>query len=711
MKKGIGFLMIIILLALPLLAQDQTYKVKVNRFYDYISVRDGDGNFLWNLKPEDFIVYVNGKEVEVDSLDPVKGLKADAVEWKEYQKAVEQGQEVSPPAPPKHLILVFDIYNLRKDSRYQCIKTAKALLESIPRTDKVSVYEFNGYLKMLTPVVVEGPDVAAKALNRLSASSMKGTEIPRSARTGQMQKEIVSEQKQFAFRKFLRAVRSLAESTAAQTIPKRFILFSDGPDTYIPQETLAQMYSDPDAMQDASDPTTGSEMGGGSNSVYGNMLTSVIGSDSRFGEAASMENYLAGTDAKFYTVRRGFNQNPNVLAVEKSRTLRVNPSGAGFAEESLDSDIHSKGHLMDLANLTGGKFYNTGIPQEKFINNLMDEVGSYYQIFFKVPEEIEKDAFNTIRIEVRNKDYKVNHKKGFFGKAIREELAKNKSKRLKKKVRNDGSVGDLAWHNKIYFIPEGDGGKALYFVKLEKNQLRQKADGTNEVEVTVISKDEHGQDLKRVRQIFSSKEKTGGWLLGQVPLTAKGGSVYISVRDRMTGKSSRVEKVLRARVSAETTLQLAEPIFTRESADGSFAEWQQKEKAEALSLPITGAPLPDGACNQGETVTAWLVLSGIKDLDDSLLDNLAVTFGSRSADGQEFMLLTEDEEVLINKEAAQVIYRTRLPLGYMPYGEGTIEIDITNLASGQSLITRVPFQIEDFQKDKVVKDEDKVIGI
>lgn len=709
--------------------QDQVqYEVKVNRFVDYISVRDGDGNFVKNLKAEDFTVFVNGKEVKIDDLVEVNAVKRSSETWQEELARTSGGTQISmlrEKYPPKHIVLVFDLFNSGPQSIRKAKRTARELLDELLPVDEVSIFQYNYFLEELTPGKSLHPDRARELISDVGMLGNNPDYRPSAAQISAMIEGNYSalsdiRRKLVLYKNFLRSIAAMAEGMAHQKMPKRFIIFSEGPDMYSldstddqldalerePGDTDATGPIEPQLFPDTEDPVQERILEGLNTNQQdsinvGNIDAASGARDAIRNAIGSFEAFMAGLDVVVYTVRRGALEPEWMNSAGLDLGARLAGSGS---YSGMFHDIHGNrlDRLREIAELTGGNFYGAGTSRDDFVDRIIDQTGNYYQVVFVVPMEIEQEGFNTIDVRHNNDEYSVRHKKGFFGYRTREYFAQRNPEMPENAPRFEKN---LVLQSKFFQLPFPAASGTLVSVSVAPENLSLKEGTTAQLQATITSMDARGNVVDEftteVESALTEDSRAEFDML--VPLSGAADTIALKIQDINSGAGAYLEKKLGIKVTGETTIVASEPILARKNHKPLVINESLTELASApvtnLTAGITGTPLASRVVEQGETVQIIMFFTDSNRDFKEIPPEIQTAFAVRDDQGA-YAFFTGSEDVTLIDGTNVIRYVADVPVGFAPMQSGNLEIYVGGLDKQAPFILQIPFGISDFDKAK-----------
>jgi VWFA-related protein len=244
-------LMLLFIIATGVISQERKsvqQRILVRERITSVVVRDADGTFVKGLTPADFRILIDGKSVQVRAVMEHQQVNPDSPELADfalkYREAVKEGH-VPPesPAPPRHIIFVFDSYNSGPKSIRSAKESALTLLnEIVIPGDNVLVFELNNGMRHLAgptsdiAVLAEAIEsVTNLSSNPLYKPQIEELRVP-STQSQVMQLKSLYLEKITRFKNYVKLLQGLTHALSVLPGRKTYLIFSEGANIYKPHE-------------------------------------------------------------------------------------------------------------------------------------------------------------------------------------------------------------------------------------------------------------------------------------------------------------------------------------------------------------------------------------------------------------------------------------------------------------------------------------------
>ncbi len=123
-----------------------TFKLRVNLVQVHVTVRDGKGNLIPNLKREDFQLFDQGKlqPITVFAVETRESRKEKALAAAKTQADASEPDATKTVLPDRFVAMEFDDIHLSVEDAVYTRKSAQAFLESLAPTDRVGIFTTSG---------------------------------------------------------------------------------------------------------------------------------------------------------------------------------------------------------------------------------------------------------------------------------------------------------------------------------------------------------------------------------------------------------------------------------------------------------------------------------------------------------------------------------------------------------------------------------------
>jgi VWFA-related protein len=123
-----------------------TFKLRVNLVQVHVTVRDGKGNLVPNLKREDFQLFDQGKlqPITVFAVETRESRKEKALAAAKTQADASEPDAAKTVLPDRFVAMEFDDIHLSIDDAVYTRKSAQEFLDSLAPTDRVGIFTTSG---------------------------------------------------------------------------------------------------------------------------------------------------------------------------------------------------------------------------------------------------------------------------------------------------------------------------------------------------------------------------------------------------------------------------------------------------------------------------------------------------------------------------------------------------------------------------------------
>ena len=536
MKSGMGiskrtfifFSAVFILSLLPSIAsagipQDVNQEVKVTYQLTDVKVQDNNGRHVAGLKAKDFTLLIDGREVNIKSVDEVlsQPLKSEIIQ--EYVKKLEATpQGVKPPdlpVAPRFIIFVFDRGYMGEISFKQCKDLAKRMIrETLLPFDRVAVFALNNGVKVLSGPTTDKARLIA-AIDGYQQSRKHDLYYPHQFEINPLrhiapnidpndnQKKPMpvninastlksrSSEKEVQGRNYMATFQALSKVFRNMPEKKTVLFFSDG-------------FS---AKQDS-------------------------GQKIPFNYLAALEQFNSG-NTTFFTIRRG------PLEPEWAAGLLSEAKTNIF---SFVQGVKAKREatMREIAQNTNGKFIDPGTDDDKLVELVERELGNYYLLGFIPPRT--SDRKHGIKVQVKgHPEYNVILRESFTSRKRFNQLDESE-----RRVHLEEGFLTPGFHRELdlkvlndFFSKDGEPYIALA-LSLPADKVSN--DAGYELELVINVEDAKGQLRRRIHKTFSSSDISGQKLqyVEELNVIKEPFAVFLAVRDNNSGKRSTWSRVV-----------------------------------------------------------------------------------------------------------------------------------------------------------------------
>ncbi|HET7220231.1 MAG TPA: VWA domain-containing protein, partial [Vicinamibacterales bacterium] len=423
--------------ALPLARQDAqrrpSFRAGVELIYVNVVVRDGSGNIVRNLKPEDFSIVEDDKAQTISAFDfeevPAESIKVEAAPepvpaiLKPVAPAAAAKAEAAAAAAASEpidlknrrlIVLLFDASSMQPDELERAVASGYDYIDKqLTPADLVAVASVGSTLQIVQDFTADREMLTA-ALGRFSGVDTVGFEEGSTLSGEETDADgfVVddSEFNIFNTDRRLAAIEQLSDALAPIQQKKSIVYFSSGV-TQRGEDNKVQLRSAIDRAVKANV------------SIYpvdARGLTAVVP-----GGAASQSSGRGGT-AMF--------------------------SGRGVSRQ-FDSQSASQDTLVSLASDTGGKAFLETNDFGGVYTKVIADTSAYYLIGYSSTNPARDGRFRRIRVKVNKPGLKVEHRNGYYATRDFQHSGKeDREKQLQDQLMTDLSSTDLTvWMSTSYF--------------------------------------------------------------------------------------------------------------------------------------------------------------------------------------------------------------------------------------------------------------------
>jgi VWFA-related protein len=709
-----------------------------------VVVKDQNGNFVQGLKASDFQLFIEGKRVDIKSLDAFNAVSPDDEMVASYMRNLEAasalgGSAPKPPTAPRFVIMFFDRYNMGLRGVDATKAAAKKILhDTLLPYDLVAVFEYNRNMRMLTEPTSDRAKIEA-AIDQLGGLSRNDQYLPSQDEIFLPQNEDgiprlaeLLNKKEVEIKNYFTTIRGVVDSLDTLPGRKSYLLFSEGPNIYNPVAvsnlTRKNDYKAP-TMNYSPDPGEGTDAptvryrntdAESRRNDGNNFLSSMTNMSNRLTteltkEYEDLESYIASTNSTLYTIRRGA-VNPEWAS---SITFDLTSDDYRDRDRFLNNDASSKvsfmarsrvESLIEIANRTNGVFYDAGISDEKLTKTLIQEIGNYYVLAFNFPQSASK-KFHRIEVKVPGKNLRVIHRKGIYDrKSYRTMTRAEKAMQLQAAMLAPSSKNELDLKAQFYLMPFAQKNTAVYHYEINPNVLRKDANGEHELEMVLRVEDMEGNPLYMGHKRMVGKSQAGNlWQTGNIPFAPEGCSLVMTIRDNISGKISSTRQILKLIHEDKSMPIFTAPVILTSPKPGNLKDWisedmpfntQIHEPLTYLGFKLPGMPNVTNNVKQGEMADVFLMVGNLPKDNTEAVDNMYLKFYLDTEDGKSYRIIEKDSTIQFVKQYGAIIYKASIPIGYGQTAKGNVRAVITGVKKDREFVTRVPFTIIDFSDEE-----------
>ena len=659
-----------------------------------VAVRDHDGNHVPGLSIDDFVLFIDGKETQVKSVDEFTAVLEDTEEVRHFVQLFEESRELGlepPPAPtpPRYIVIIFDRYNMGEKGMMEAKETARQLVtQSLLPHDRVAVFQFNKTLRTLTAPTIDRDRIlsaidAAGGVNLNDNYKPKRIEFfPPKQRSDAGELKMLLIEKAADFKNYLDTIRILAQTMGNLPGRKTFFVFSEGPNVHNPVR-----------MEDIAERSA--NIAGSGYADFARDLLSYLTPQSVVQELNELSRYLASNNTSLYTIRRGNIKSEWLTGVDIDIANALANSGELAFDDSLspgkaisteldNMEMARVGVLQDFAAMSKGKFFDAGMVLPKLVETVRKEVGDYYVIGFSPPED-DRGSFHNIQIRTKNPDYRVVHRDGYFGRKKFEKLSsKERAVHLEEGFLMPGLVNELELNARGIPIPLSVDPTAIITFSVNGKSFGRTSRGNHELEMVINLEDRQGQIRYRTHKTFNTR--ASGSLPDRlsfninVPLLWDPCAVYLAARDNATGARSTWREVFRPAEQGSAQVRVTEPMLISENLEGDLNKWKGEDIRDGVnpvdpvrpsSFSIQGTLLADNSVSQGGEASFVMLIGNMPAETDP--GNIQLTaqylLDPRTEEAYQLQPISEEIRYLADRKMLQISVRLPLGLAQKPSGE------------------------------------------
>lgn len=399
---------------------DYTFRVQTDLVLVNVTVRDKNGNFVGDLKPEDFTILEDNKPQKVVSFD-VENIDAVAIQDVAQTKPLPgaQSQPASPvaAAPPaadsknpfkdrRLIVLFFDLSAMEPDEIDRAVTSAEHYVDTqMAPADLVSIVSLGSAL-LVNQDFTADRDLLKKHLQAFSTGSGQGFEEGTTGTTegtpdtGQPFTADDTEYNIFNTDRRLEAIRSVAEKLSHLEQKKSLIYFSSGMD-----RTGIENQSELRAATNAA--------------VRSNMAIYTM-------DLRGLQALVAGGEAQ-------------------NASLRGTSAYSGQSMiNALNSNFTTQETLVTLASDTGGRAFLDSNDFGQVFKGVQQDTSTYYLLGYRSTNSARDGRYRRITVKVKNPAAKVDYRRGYYAPADYQHSTKeDKELQLQEELASELPTTDL----------------------------------------------------------------------------------------------------------------------------------------------------------------------------------------------------------------------------------------------------------------------------
>jgi VWFA-related protein len=421
-SRMVALLLALVLLCSSLPSQDQaeyTFRVQSDLVLVNVTVRDKSGNFVRNLKAEDFTILEDNKPQKVTSFD-VENVDALATQDVAQTKTLP-----SPPSQPaiptdttatakvadqfknrRLIVLFFDLSAMEPDEIDRAITSAEHYVDAqMAPADLVSIVSLGSSL-LVNQDFTSDHELLKKQLQAFGEGSGQGFEEGTTGTTegtpdtGQPFTADDTEYNIFNTDRRLEALRSVAEKLSNMQQKKSLIYFSSGMD-----RTGIENQSELRAATNAA--------------VRANLAIYTM-------DLRGLQALVAGGEAQNASLR-------GTSAYSGQSTINA-----------LNSNFTTQETLVTLASDTGGRAFLDSNDFSQVFKGVQQDTSTYYLLGYRSTNSARDGRYRRISVKVKVPDVKIDYRRGYYAPADYQHSTKeDKELQLQEELASELPATDL----------------------------------------------------------------------------------------------------------------------------------------------------------------------------------------------------------------------------------------------------------------------------
>ena len=423
-RKSLAILQLALAVS-PLLSQDQaeyTFRVESEMVLVNVTVRDKNGNFVRNLKPEDFTVLEDNKPQKVISFD-LENVDAAAMQSVPQarpllnQPSANQASQSAPPASAadrfanqfkdrRLIILFFDLSAMEPDEIDRAVTSAEHYVDTqMAPADLVSIVSLGSAL-LVNQDFTSDRTLLKKQLQAFGEGSGEGYEEGTTGTTegtpdtGQPFTADDTEYNIFNTDRRLEALRSVAEKLSHLQQKKSLIYFSSGMD-----RTGIENQSELRAATNAA--------------VRSNMAIYTM-------DLRGLQALVPGGEAQSASLRG------------------TSPYSGQSMINALNSNFTTQETLVTLASDTGGRAFLDSNDFTQIFKGVQQDSSTYYLLGYHSTNMAKDGRYRRITVKVKLPGVKVDYRRGYYAAAdYKHSTKEDKELQLEEELASELPTTDL----------------------------------------------------------------------------------------------------------------------------------------------------------------------------------------------------------------------------------------------------------------------------
>ena len=429
MRKTLALMLQAALLCIPVLSQQEGYRVRVESelVLVNVTVKDKGGNLVTDLKPEDFTILEDNKPQRIVSFD-IEHIDAVA-----NQNLTQARPQVNPQLPSQGataqtssnvadqfkdrrlIVLFFDLSAMEPDEIDRAVTSAVHYVDAQMATaDLVSIVSLGSSL-LVNQDFTSDHELLKKQLKAFSTGSGQGFEEGTTGTTegtpdtGQPFTADDTEYNIFNTDRRLEALRSVAEKLSHLQQKKSLIYFSSGMD-----RTGIENQSELRAAINAA--------------IRSNLAIYTM-------DLRGLQAMVAGGEAQNASMRG------------------TSPYSGQSMINALNSNFTTQETLVTLASDTGGKAFLDSNDFSQVFKGVQQDTSTYYLLGYHSANSARDGRYRRIAVKVNTPGVKADYRRGYYAPADYQHSTKeNKELQLQEQLASELPATDLPLYmNTAYF--------------------------------------------------------------------------------------------------------------------------------------------------------------------------------------------------------------------------------------------------------------------
>lgn len=682
--------------------QDGTQQnIRVTYVVTDLVVRDAAGNFISGLKPEDLALTIDGRAVNIRSLDEFALITRESQQIRQYLEEVQIARETGetpppPPSQPRLFIFVIDTASLGQDAFAGAVETLERMIKTVILPyDSVTILEYRDSFNVIAAPTTN----AVRALSQLEAwrapggmgTSMIATsdiglnplvgDESAATEAGRMRASL-------AARRYVESMEGLARTVSSFPGKKSMVLFSDGPNIINLQRFFSfgsNRMTRPQTM------------------TPGNPEMAAVREAAEFNQhLKTMARALNSAGISVYSVRRGAME-PEWVQL----TATALQAGEGIPDKTAiysivkNMEIERIGTMQVMAENTHGRFYDAALPTEQLIEDIQERTGTYYLLGFSAPADTE-GRFHSLRVTAKNPALRITHREGFFGSKSPASMSESeRAVHLEEGFYMTPQPDELGIEVQVRVLPTTSVQPlALISVSADPRRLGRGELRPRDLECVVNIEADGKEIIFRRHWIRTAPgEKAPGghkWFTLLAPINAdRPSTVHVALRDggsfNRSARSVVIEPPAQSGTAVRSTTLLCSPEMAGDLSSWAVEKAKDEKGGGDIPIPFHARVLPAGELPPGKEVIALVLIGGltVDMLIPEATPEAMALFEPNSAEQVE--LPATNPEWKYDAEHRLLWIKTRVDLNDLPKASGRLGIVIQGLLANRPLATMTSF--------------------